>query len=404
MPSLGRMARRLSLAAALCSLLLTMVAAPVAAAPAAAMPSDFNGDGYADLAIGVQARTSDPSSTRARSTSSTGRPNGPAAGGDQFWSQDSPGVKGTSQGGRTAGIGNGDYFGAALASGDFDKDGYADLAIGVPSDRVGHDNVRGGAVNILYGSKSGLTATGDQLWSLANLPGVPVKHDCSATRWRRATSTATASGTSRSARRAGTSAVSGMPGEVRVLYGGPRALRRRGHLTLTRSSVPGKPRPDDDGFGAALAAGDVTGDGRAELAVGVPFGTFSVPGWRRPVPRRFRRRSRSPVPSGGRSRAPGSTTWWTWATGSGPPLPSATSTTTVIATSPIGTPNIETRTTFGKVIVLPGTVAGLPTSGRQIWDSPVEGTDDWGPVFGFALAAGDFDGERRTTTSRSARP
>ena len=47
--------------------------------------------------------------------------------GDQLWSQDSPGVKGVAKGG----LKSGDRFGSALASGDFDRDGHADLAIGM---------------------------------------------------------------------------------------------------------------------------------------------------------------------------------------------------------------------------------------------------------------------------------
>ncbi len=57
----------------------------------------------------------------------------------------------------------GDLFGASLASGDFDGDGFDDLAIGAPGEGIGA-KADAGAVNVLYGSASGLTATGDQLW------------------------------------------------------------------------------------------------------------------------------------------------------------------------------------------------------------------------------------------------
>ena len=50
---------------------------------------------------------------------------------------------------------------AAIPS-DFNGDGRADLAIGV----IGDGHRFAGAVNVLYGSATGLTAAGDQLWTL----------------------------------------------------------------------------------------------------------------------------------------------------------------------------------------------------------------------------------------------
>jgi hypothetical protein len=46
---------------------------------------------------------------------------------------------------------------------DFDGDGFADLAIGAPFADVNHRNA--GAVHIIYGSGSGLTAKRRQVWS-----------------------------------------------------------------------------------------------------------------------------------------------------------------------------------------------------------------------------------------------
>src|SRR2546421_648957 len=48
--------------------------------------------------------------------------------------------------------------------GDFNRDGYADLAVGSSGEKVG--NAPGaGAVNVLYGSAKGLAAAGNQLWT-----------------------------------------------------------------------------------------------------------------------------------------------------------------------------------------------------------------------------------------------
>ena len=65
--------------------------------------NNFNGDDFADLAIGPPAKTSAPGSRQ--STSSTARPPGLPGPGGQLFTQDSPGVGG----GRS-----GDSFGAAL--------------------------------------------------------------------------------------------------------------------------------------------------------------------------------------------------------------------------------------------------------------------------------------------------
>ena len=48
-----------------------------------------------------------------------------------------------------------DRFGASLAAQDFNADGYDDLAIGVPGEDLG-SITDSGAVQILYGSSSGL--------------------------------------------------------------------------------------------------------------------------------------------------------------------------------------------------------------------------------------------------------
>ncbi|MEV7191003.1 esterase [Streptomyces sp. NPDC093510] len=59
-------------------------------------------------------------------------------------------------------------------------------------------------------------------------------------------------------------------GEIRVLRGSPAGPKGEGTLVdLDTAGVPGVAAPGDE-FGAALAAGDVDGDRRADLAVGVP--------------------------------------------------------------------------------------------------------------------------------------
>ncbi|NEO67375.1 MAG: hypothetical protein F6J98_46305 [Moorea sp. SIO4G2] len=48
--------------------------------------------------------------------------------------------------------------------GDFNNDGYDDLAVGSPYEDI-NSITDGGSVNIIYGSVFGLTTTGNQFWS-----------------------------------------------------------------------------------------------------------------------------------------------------------------------------------------------------------------------------------------------
>ena len=78
--------------------------------------------------------------------------------GSQFFTQDTPGVPGTAD--------QLDHLGFGLATGDFDQDGFADLAIGVPGEDIGMIG-SAGAVVALYGSAAGLTTSGAQLLTQA---------------------------------------------------------------------------------------------------------------------------------------------------------------------------------------------------------------------------------------------
>ncbi len=84
-----------------------------------------------------------------------------------LWTQDSTGLGGVSE--------TGDQFGTALATGDFNGDGFDDICIGAPDDVL--SGTKGaGAVSCIYGSASGLQATGvggphSQLWD-ENTTGV----------------------------------------------------------------------------------------------------------------------------------------------------------------------------------------------------------------------------------------
>src|SRR5206468_7203763 len=119
----------------------------------------FNGDGKDDLAIGIPRETVDSASTGAP-VSVAGAVNviyGSSKGlsatltkTNQIWTQNSGSVDDSAE--------VGDEFGASLAAGDFNGDGFDDLAVGVLFEDIG-SIIDAGAVNVIYGSSSGLSAT-----------------------------------------------------------------------------------------------------------------------------------------------------------------------------------------------------------------------------------------------------
>ena len=87
---------------------------------------------------------------------------GLSAAGNQSGTRTAPASQGAAQ--------SGDSFGDALAAGDFNNDGFDDLAIGVPGETVGGSRTPARST-CFYGSAAGLTAAGDQLWH-QDVPGV----------------------------------------------------------------------------------------------------------------------------------------------------------------------------------------------------------------------------------------
>ena len=163
------MRRALGLIAVSLATLVT-VAWPVAGSPthavvgSASQPSptdradrvDFNGDGFDDLAIGVPGEGVG-GATLAGAVNILYGGTGGLAGTNQLLTQGNPEPI--------------DLFGFAVAKGDFNADGFTDLAVGAPSEDVGAAGLAG-AVNVFYGSAAGLPAT-----SQVRLQGNPENSD-----------------------------------------------------------------------------------------------------------------------------------------------------------------------------------------------------------------------------------
>jgi FG-GAP repeat len=123
---------------------------------------DFNNDGFADLAVGVPGE-SFPGVTwvgavQILNGSLTGLRATPG-----FFTQDTGAIPDQAE--------TGDAFGLGLAGGDFDGNGFDDLAISAPYEALGSPPHAGGALHLLNGSSVGLVTTGNRFWAF-NSPGV----------------------------------------------------------------------------------------------------------------------------------------------------------------------------------------------------------------------------------------
>lgn len=158
-----------------------------------------------------------------------------------------------------------DRFSSALATGDFNGDGKDDLAVGVDGEDIG-GAVHGGAVNVIYGSTSGLTPTDDEVWyqGTVGVLGGPEDDD----RFGSDLASGDFNGDDFDDLAVGVPAedVSAEnAGAVNLIYGSAEGLTEVGDQLLTQGN------PEEfDHFGRSLAAGDFDGDGIDDLAVGAP--------------------------------------------------------------------------------------------------------------------------------------
>ena len=131
---------------------------------------DLNGDGYDDVVVGVPGEGIGARNDAGAINILYGSATGLTADSDQFFSQNSPGVRGGSE--------SGDLFGSSLAVSDIDGDGYDDVVVGVPGESIGSRD-DAGLVHILYGSASGVTSVGDGLYhqNSSGWPGVSESGD-----------------------------------------------------------------------------------------------------------------------------------------------------------------------------------------------------------------------------------
>jgi hypothetical protein len=231
---------------------------------------DPNGDGYADLAIGVPGEDGGAGGAAVIYGSPTGL--SATALVDEFWSQDTLGMD--------SGEEAGDEFGFSLTIGDFNRDGRDDLAAGVPNeDGIVPDQ---GAVHVVYGVPGGLSATtkADQLW-LQDSPDIHGDAEAGDLfGW------SVTSGDFNGDRYC--DLATGVPGEavgavddsgaVNVIYGSSSGLT----ANSPANQIWHRDSPDINGdpvagaeFGYSVAAGNFNGDDESDLAIGAPADTVN---------------------------------------------------------------------------------------------------------------------------------
>jgi hypothetical protein len=150
---------------------------------------------------------------------------------------------------------------------DFNGDGYADLAVGVP-DEDDAKTTDAGAVNIIYGSESGLTEIGNMFFT-QRTKGVPGNRQKGA-KFGRALAAGNFDGDGFTDL-AVAAPLFDQPhlrdaGYVVIFHGAPKGLsgsRANGLIWLDSMAR-------NSNFGAALAAGDFDADGIDDIAVGAP--------------------------------------------------------------------------------------------------------------------------------------
>ena len=242
--------------------------APEARAAAQPLRCDFDGDGRSDLAVGV------PGDNKGRGAVNVQySPDGFLSVGAYFLRGGNGGLPGPSA------VGN--RLGSSLACGDFDGDGYGDLAIGVPGESASR-----GAVVVVFGSDTGLyNKFGTYFGQNVITPGSAEAGD----RFGEALAAGDFDGSGHD------DLAIGVPGEriqatsrgnrvdikdagmVHVMFGFSGGLSAAGAQTFS-SLTPGTCCIQGSAhYGAALAVGDFDGGGIDDLAIGALYSDVGPP-------------------------------------------------------------------------------------------------------------------------------
>jgi hypothetical protein len=241
---------------------ISIVSSMPTTASATRRQPDFNGDGFADLVAPAMGDRVISIKYAGGVNIIYGTASGLAAAGNQFWSQGSPGIAENPE--------KHDYFGYAVAWGDFNNDDFSDLLVSAAVE----DGM--GAVHVIYGSAAGLTNAGDQYWVQGSGGVLGTRETGELFGFTVAVGDFNGD--------AHDDIAIGVPdetvntrnyaGAVNVLYGSPDGITADGNQLWTQDS-PGIMDIAEFGeeFGYRVAAGDFNDDGKDDLVVGMPYET-----------------------------------------------------------------------------------------------------------------------------------
>jgi hypothetical protein len=354
--------------------------------------ADFNGDGYTDLAVGVpneNVRTGYPwGAVNVIYGSATGLTD---AGNQSIAAYE-----------LTDPI-PAEEFGRAVAAGDFDGDGFSDLAVGSPGDNAsggGWD----GTVRVFYGSADGLTRQRDQLWAqgIGGLPDAMEGGDF----FGQALGAGDFDGDGQDVLADEDDAEGGRDsnGAVQVIYGSATGLSARGNQLWSQDSLGVADEPEyEDEFGSSLAVGDFGGSAEDDLAIGVPGEGTTTPPLNEGAVQVLYGSPRQGLTAAGAELWTQDSRYVRDEAEQGDHFGSALAATDLGRGHRddlvIGVPgeDVDPATysddNEGAVAVLYGTRGGLSAAGNQFWteESPgITGSAEYADAFGVSLATGDF--------------
>jgi len=225
----------------------TMITGQPAATTARAKPYDVNGDGHAEAVVGAVGEDLGYDSDAGMLHVLQGRSTGVTTYGDKVIHQDTYGVPGSPE--------DDDMFAWTNTSGDFNADGYADVAVSVVGEDIGAA-AESGLVQVFYGSTGGLRTT--------TVTGLAVPREYLALGVGLAAGDFNGDG--RDDLAVGGPGDDYGVGSVFVYSGTATGLSTTYQEFKQGGDVPGDPHGGDY-FGEVLAADDINGDGLDDLAV-----------------------------------------------------------------------------------------------------------------------------------------
>jgi len=168
----------------------------------------------------------------------------------------------------------GDHFGSSVSAGDFNRDGFGDVAVGIPGEDAGGISDIG-MVSVLFGSVNGLLPARSEVFSQASLDDAENEAG-DQFGWSLCSGDFDADGFD--------DLVVGIPfedvsvrsdsGEIGVFFGSADGLIPSRSQLLDQATAGGR-NSSSDKAGHSLAAADFDGDGIDDLVAGVPYNNSS---------------------------------------------------------------------------------------------------------------------------------